>query len=168
MINLIILFNNEFMLQLIMKCSICFESMNNVNKTKLTNLKKKKNKNYIKCKHKFHKKCILEWYYSNNSNSEKCPICRRDIIFQNYSTNMFRKMIKNNYEKENIEYEEDSIFNFYICFKLYEYYLNSINNYHTNKEFIKKQNYKKLNYKNNYKNNYKKQNKNFNLNYQRR
>lgn len=143
-------------LKTIMKCSICFESMNNVNKTKLTNLKNK-NKNSIKCKHKFHKNCILEWYYSNNSNSEKCPICRRDIIFQNNSSNMFRKMIKNK-DKDNYVNELIDLYKNYIIINNY------INNYHINKEFIKKQNYKKLNYKNNYNKNL----KNFNLHYQRR
>jgi len=49
------------------KCLICLGD-NNDHKTSL------------KCKHVFHKKCITQWYLSNNHNNNNCPICREEII----------------------------------------------------------------------------------------
>lgn len=71
-----------------MNCSICFE------KIELSDKELKKN-NKLKCEHNFHKKCILDWYYSAKANSDKCPLCRNLIIFKNNSIHNLRLKVRN-------------------------------------------------------------------------
>ena len=60
---------------LIMKCSICLET---IKKNQLyTNKKYCKSKCDITCGHNFHKDCLLGWFYSPKANSDKCPLCRK-------------------------------------------------------------------------------------------
>ena len=47
-------------------CIICLEKFN-----KYSNIQK------LSCDHIFHKNCIYKWYETN----DKCPICRKEIIF---------------------------------------------------------------------------------------
>jgi len=52
------------------KCAICLEILKNPG-TKT-----------LKCKHIFHDQCIRKWQYSDNLNSLKCPLCRKDIHYE--------------------------------------------------------------------------------------
>ena len=83
-----------------MSCCICIDDL-----YKKKDKKKIKSSNKIviskstkclelKCGHKFHKKCLLDWFYSAKLNSNKCPMCRNNIIFKDYSLNELRYNIR--------------------------------------------------------------------------
>lgn len=83
-----------------MSCCICIDDL-----YKKSEKKKMKSSNKtiisksakcleLKCGHKFHKNCILDWFYSAKLNSDKCPICRSNIVFKDYSLNELRYNIR--------------------------------------------------------------------------
>tara|TARA_Y100000389_G_scaffold46344_2_gene41286 strand:- start:11256 stop:12020 length:765 start_codon:yes stop_codon:yes gene_type:complete len=82
-------------------CTICLQPLENKMVYKYSsnkkNIKRRKMK-VLKCFHKFHKNCIKEWFYNNNT----CPVCRlehNDIEIYNM---FYTSSINNDVSIENI------------------------------------------------------------------
>ena len=82
------------------ECSICLERLYTNDTTFCVKSKvlHKRGENSsipaLKCGHKFHNSCLRNWFTSQSDSSNKCPMCRQEIVFKKTSKDFLSRRLR--------------------------------------------------------------------------